>query len=154
MIISPLEGNPKILEKIGLFIVLFNLIDTRLSTEFHFVINQNDDKKRPILNFLISQEFQNKLDILKLILGDVLYQKINQTDKFRNFIAHSAYGVREGSLEEVHLSKIKRGTGKYHSIPITETSLDEKIKEEREILESLHQLILDRLPKNKQDKSA
>jgi Trp operon repressor len=143
---SPLEQKPEILERIGLFIVLFNGIDSRLGTEFYFVINQTEAHKRPILTYLETQDFSKKLDMLKLIIGDDLYTKIKVINEFRNFIAHGVYGM--DSTGKMSIAKITRGNGKYHSIDdLDKDLLDEYIEKEREALDLLHGLILKRMGK-------
>lgn len=143
---SPLENKPKILEKIGLFIVLFNLIDTRLGIEFYYLVNQSDTKKRPVLDFLIAQDFAKRLDMLKLILGDDLYHKIKRINEFRTFIVHGFYEM--DSSEKISITKIKRGAGKYHSVDdLSEDVLDKHIQNERGIFVSFHELTLKRMPK-------
>ena len=43
--VSPLEKHPEILEKIGLFVVLFNLIDGRLNLEFYYLLDQKNKRE-------------------------------------------------------------------------------------------------------------
>lgn len=145
---SPLEDQPKVLQKIGLFIVLFNLIDGRLGTEFYYVINQQDGKKRLILSFLETLDVIVKVNMLRPILGEKIYKKIAKLNEFRVFIAHGSYGVQRGS-QEVSMSKMKRPTGKYHHKALSELILDEQIEAEREVLSLLHELVLKRIPKKR-----
>lgn len=148
--ISPLESNPKMLEKIGLFVVLFSGIEFRLSLEFYWVINQRNTQLASVLDFLSSQDFSKKLDMLKLILGDVLYKKIFKINEFRNFIAHGMFGVN--SLETVSITKQIRNTRKYKSVELNKTTLDKYIGEEREILSLLHALVLERIEQTRVSK--
>jgi Trp operon repressor len=143
---SPLEDKPEILQKIGLFIVLFNGIDARLGIEFYYIINQTEAHKRPILTFLETQDFSKKLDMLKLILGEDLYEKIKTINEFRNFIAHGLYGM--DSTGKMSIAKITKGNGKYRSIDDLDSEfLDEYISKEREALNLIHGLGLKRMAK-------
>ena len=143
---SPLEDKPEILKRIGLFIVLFNGIDSRLGIEFYYIINQTEPHKRPILTFLETQDFSKKLDMLELILGKELYAKIKTINEFRNFVAHGLYGM--DSSGKMSIAKITKGNGKYRNIDdLDESLLDEYIEKEREILNLLQGLVLKRMPK-------
>lgn len=142
---SPLEDNPKVLEKIGLFIVLFNLIDSDLSIEFIYIISQIDPRVRPILDFLCSQQISIKLQILKNFTGDDLCSEINEINEFRNCISHGTYGKNSSSGS---LSNIKRNRkGKYSSMLLDEIILDKYIEREREVLNKFYQLRLKRMGK-------
>jgi len=142
---SPLEDNPKVLEKIGKFIVLFNLIDSGLSIEFIYIISQIDPKVRPILDFLCSQQISIKLQILKNFTGDDICSEIDNINEFRNHISHGTYGKNSLSGS---LSNTKRNRkGKYTNIPLDEKILDKYIEREREVLNKFHQLRLKRMKK-------
>ena len=141
---SPLEDNPKVLEKIGLFIVLFNLIDTDLSIEFVHIINQLDQKLRPILDFLSSQSISIKIQILENFTGSGICSEIKEINDFRNHIGHGTYG--KNSLGSISNTKRSRG-GKYATLPLNEKILDEYIEREREILNKFYQLRLKRMGK-------
>lgn len=141
---SPLEERPKILEKIGLFIVLFNIIDFRLGYEFYSIIDQSDKKKRAILTFLETRDFSAKLSMLEQILGKDLYSKIKGINEVRNTLTHGMYGENKSS-GDISATKRTKQTGEYVSIEkLTEKKLNSYIKEEREILASLHELIIKR----------
>jgi len=147
---STLEDYPKLLEKVGLFIVLFNAIDSMLNTEFYFKIDQTNDKTRPILDNLISQDFSKKLDMLEIILGNDLYLKIKDLNDFRNFIAHGMYGVNE--LKGISISKRKRYSGKYENISLNEEIINKHVDSEREVMDSIYKLILGKIPRVKNNK--
>ncbi len=142
---SPLEDNRKILEKIGQFVVLFNLIDTNLSIEFVYIISQVDLKLRSILDFLYSQQISIKLQILKDFTGNDLCKEINEINNFRNHISHGTYGK---NLSSGLLSNTKRTRkGKYTNILLNEEILNKYIEREREVLNKFHQLHLKRMGK-------
>ena len=137
---SPLEEHPKILEKIGLFIVLFNIIDTLLNVRFYFIIIQTDKKNQPIMNNLISQDFSRKLDALENVLGEEIHSIIKDINEFRNFIAHGSYGMNE--LKGMSITKVKRYTGKYQSVTLSEKIMDEHIENERKTVNEIYKLNL------------
>jgi len=139
---SPLEENPKILEKIGLFTVLFNLIDSNLSMEFYYILNQNNIKTKLVLDFLYSQQVSIKLQILQNFTGENFCSEIKEINDFRNCISHGIYG--RTSLGVISNTKRNRD-GKYISKSITEEILDEYIQKEREILNTFHKLRLERM---------
>lgn len=150
---SPLEKQPKLLEKIGLFIVLFNLIDNRLNFEFYFLLNQKDLHERPLIDFLSSQRFSQKLDLLKISIGDILYKEIKEINDFRNFIAHGTYGEEVvftesgATVPSGKVSVTKLGSkAKYQSCDLNEQIISEYIEKERQVLKSMHELIVSRLP--------
>ena len=123
---SPLEENTKLLEKIGLFIVLFNSIDSSLGVEFFYIINQTKPKLRPILDFLCSQSISIKTDILKEFTGNDICWEIEGINIFRNYISHGVYGKNAGSGEISNSKKNRKG--KYNSIPLNEEILDKYIE--------------------------
>ena len=142
---SPLEDNLKVLEKIGLFIVLFNLIDNNLSIEFVYIINQNNPKTKEVLNFLCSQQISKKLEILKDFTGGTFCSEINTINKFRNHISHGLYGKNSSSG---FISNTKRNkNGKYVSVHLDEKILDKYIERERKVLNQFNQIRLKRMGK-------
>ena len=141
---SPLEENPKVLEKIGLFIVLFNLIDSSLSIEFVYIIKQSDQKVRPILDFLSSQQISFKLKILENFTGNNICSEIREINEFRNHISHGTYG--KNSLGSISNTKRNR-KGRYINLTLDEKILDKYIKREREVLNKFHRLRLKRMGK-------
>lgn len=142
---SPLEDHPEVLEKIGLFIVLFNLIDSSLSTEFVYIISQVDPKVRLILDFLYSQQISTKLRILKNFTGNDICLEIDEINDFRNHISHGTYGK---NLSSGSISNSKRTRkGKYTNIPLDKKILDKYIERERKVLNQFYQIRLKRMGK-------
>ncbi len=137
---SPLEDNPKILEKTGLFIVLFSQIETMLGLQFYFMIDQQNDNQRNVLDYLSTQDVSKKIDLLKPILGDDQYEKVKTLNIFRNFIAHGLFGI--DSAGNISVTKQKRNTRKYDSMKLDHATLDMYIKEERDVMVSIHGLVL------------
>ncbi|MDB4983973.1 MAG: hypothetical protein JWM20_152 [Patescibacteria group bacterium] len=149
---SPLEQKPKVLELIGLFIVLFNGIDSRLGTEFYWILDQTDRKKRPILDFLETQQTSSKIEILKEILGPDLYKELGELNKFRNQLCHGMYGVNLATGEISNTKRLKKPAKKsktpYFKIEsINEKILEKYIERERSVLQEFYKLALSRLPK-------
>jgi hypothetical protein len=147
---SPLEDYPKILEKIGLFIVLFNGIDSFLDTQFYSIVSQTDPRTKPIIDNLISQNFFKKLEVLENVLGEELHEKIKDLNDFRNFIAHGMYGVN--GLEQISISKQKRYSGKYENISLSEEIIEKHIEEERSAMNGLYKLNLERMNISQEEK--
>lgn len=139
---SPLEERPEVLEKIGLFIVLFNTIDLYLSKEFNFLIRRSAETQQA-LNFLETQDFLKKITLLKVVLGEALFKKILKVNDFRIFIAHGMYGM--DSSGEITLIKQKRDSSEYED-RLLMSEIITNIEKEREILKLLHALVLKRLP--------
>lgn len=137
MSISPLENKPEVLERIGLFVVLFGLIDLRLGLEFYFIVSQQNAEHAPVLDFLSSQDFSMKVKTLKSILGGTLYKELIEINKFRNFVVHGQFGMN--SLDEISLTKQKRNTREYDSMKIDIKTLNNYIKREKQVLQSLHE---------------
>lgn len=142
---SPLEETPKVLEKIGLFIVLFNLIDSNLTTEFVYLINQTNPQTRPILDFLNSQQISLKYKILEKFTGEKLCKEIEALNNFRNYLSHGSYGVNMAT-KKISTTKLNRA-GKYENKTIDEKILDEYILRIREVLGEFHKLHLKRMGK-------
>lgn len=136
---SPLEDKPEILQEIGRFIVLFNLIDNELSLRFYYVINQTNEKHKPILDFLSSQFFSQKLEVVKNILGNDLYKEIYDLNEFRNHLGHGMYGMN--SVGEVSSTK-RNKSGKYSTKPISKEILEKEILKEREVLKKFYEMRL------------
>lgn len=142
---SPLEENPIILQKIGLFIVLFNNIESSVNTEFFFLVNQSDKNTKPLLDFLVSQIISIKLKLLINFTGNSLCEEIEKLNDFRNHIGHGLYGKDLKGL----ISNAKRNrSGNYSTIPLSEEILDRYIERERKVLEKFHKLILKRIGKD------
>lgn len=144
---SPLEENPEILQKVGLFIALFNLIEDRLNYEFYFLFNQSDKNTRPSLDFLTSQIISSKVKLLKNFTGKDLCEEIEQINNFRNHISHGLYGKDFKG----YISNTKRGKkGNYTTIALDEKVLDEYIARERAVLKKFHNSILKRIGKDEE----
>jgi|GEM_PF-3767985 len=122
-----------------------------------------------LIDFLSSQRFSQKLDLLQDSIGDVLYKEVKEINEFRNFIAHGTYGEEVLVTEVVPLvpsgrmsvTKLGRGGKRYSSRDLNLGILDEHIERERKILKAMHELTLKRLPapplqtpKNESDPSA
>jgi hypothetical protein len=146
--VSPLEKHPEILEKIGLFVVLFNLIDGRLNNEFYYLLDQRKKRQKTLIDFLSSQRFSQKLDLLQDSIGDALYKEVKEINEFRNFIAHGTYGeevlitkarplVPSGRIS---VTKLGQGGKKYHSRDLSVTLIGEYIEKERKILKAMYEL--------------
>jgi hypothetical protein len=146
---SPLEEKPEILKLIGLFLVLFNNIDNCLGSEFHLIINQTDSKKRPILDFLITQQTSQKIEILKEVLGINLTKELKELNNFRNQICHGMYGMNSigeiSNIKRLKKRKEKSKTPYFEIESISEEKLEKYIERERVILQKFHELSLSRL---------
>ncbi len=139
---SPLEDSPELLQEIGRFIVLFNLIDHELLLQFYYVISQINDTYRPILDFLCSQQFLKKIDILKNMLGEELYKELFEINEFRNYMGHGIYGMN--SSGEVSNTKRSRN-GKYDIKTLTKEIVIEEINKEKKILNKFYQMRISKL---------
>lgn len=147
--VSPLENEPEILRLIGLFIVIFNNIESRLGLEFYYIINQTDIQKRPILDFLETQQTLKKIELLENILDTQLVNELKQINNFRNQLCHGMYGVNMSSGEISNTKRLKKPKKKsktpYFKIErITEKILNDYINRERSVLQKFHELILSR----------
>jgi hypothetical protein len=140
---SELEKKPKILALIGLFVTLFNGIDQNLETEFFFIINQQTDTTRPVLDFLCAQSVYQKIEILEGVLGGDMTAELKDLNTFRNQICHGVLGMN--SLEEVSSTKRSKKGIKIESI--SEEILGKYIQRERDILKKFHELRLGRINK-------
>jgi hypothetical protein len=148
--VSPLEEDQKILEKIGLFTVLFNLIEDNLSMEFVYIINQTNQEFKLILDFLYSQQIFTKLNILKNFTGNDICSKIIKINDFRNHLSHGVYGKNSSGFisNSNFISNSKRTKeGGYKDLLLDEKILDDFIKRERDILNEFHKLRLKRMGK-------
>ncbi len=141
---SPVEDNQKILEKIGLFTVLFNSLDSTLSMEFFYIVNQSEPNMQPVLDFLRAQTVSTRCEILKNFTGEKLCDEIKEINNFRNFLSHGMYGVNSVT-KQVSSIKLKGRTGKYDVQVLDEKLLDKYIGRIREVLNSFHQLRITRL---------
>lgn len=139
---SPLEDKPEILEAIGKFTVLHNGIDESLNTQFYFIVDQQDGKKRPVLDYLCSRDFAVKVDLLKNILGEKLVKELYKINDFRVVLSHGIYGMSsDGSITTSKRQK----SGTFTNTDLNLDQINKFIERQRAIIQELHGLVLARM---------
>lgn len=135
---SQLEDKPEVLNLIGLFIVLFNLIDARLSIELELFIGNKNGR-------LSSLSTSHKLKLLKEERNLDLYKRVDELNEFRNQICHGIYSVNDsGGIQNTKRNKYG----------LVRKEINKKIMElyiirERAILRHFHTRLLRKLKLSK-----
>jgi hypothetical protein len=135
---SPLEKNPKLLEKIGLYIVLFNLIDVLLGIQFYYIIDQTKNNNKKVINYLQTLDYNKKVDILSPNFSKKLSTGLKDINNFRVKLAHSVYGSSDDS-SIFSIIKINKGSARHEIMNIDETILEKEIQKLRGILKDIQQ---------------